>query len=47
MKWEYIRVYIQYMRSPKGAYEWQSYGYVIIFMLVITILMLGAWLYEE
>lgn len=37
--WFYkIQAYWQYMNSPKGRYEWRSYGVAILLWIVLSIL---------
>ena len=45
MKFEYAKAYIRYMKSPKGVYEWVSYGKFLVIMTVVSIVCIGAWLY--
>lgn len=37
--WFYkVQAYWQYMKSPKGRYEWRSYGIALLLWIVLSIL---------
>lgn len=45
MKLTYLKAYFRYMKSPKGAYEWKSYGIVLTILGVVSLVCIGAWLH--
>ena len=40
-----VKAYFHYMKSPKGAYEWKSYGIVIVILGIVSLVCIGAWLH--
>ena len=45
MKLVYIKAYFQYMKSPKGSYEWKYYGFVLAIIFMVSLVCVGAWLH--
>ncbi len=45
MKLVHLKAYFQYIKSPKGSYEWKYYGIVLGILGVVSLVCIGAWLH--
>ncbi len=32
-----VKLYVKYMKSPKGRYEWRSFGWAIFLWIIISL----------
>ncbi|MDY3974559.1 hypothetical protein [uncultured Veillonella sp.] len=43
MKWlTYAKLYIQYMKSPKGRYEWRSFGLALLLWILLSLVIMAG-----
>lgn len=43
IKWlTYVKLYIQYVKSPKGRYEWRSFGLALLLWILLSLLVMAG-----